>query len=66
VWDALKRDVYEGGRTFDSLEELEAAAKRAWKQIPMDSVRRADRFRPRLEALVTEDGGPIAHILGLA
>jgi hypothetical protein len=62
---SVGRTEDEGGRTFDTLEELEAAAKRAWKQIPMDSVRRAiDRFRPRLEAVVAEDGGPIAHILG--
>jgi hypothetical protein len=58
VWDALKGGVNEGGRTFDTREELEAVAKRAWKQIPMDSVRRAiDRFRPRFEAVVAEDGG---------
>ena len=64
VWAELKERVY-AGRTgaFGSLAELEAAAKKAWREIPIDNIQKSiGRFRQRLELVATHDGGPIQHI----
>ena len=53
------------GRTepFASLAELEAAALEAWKQIPLEHVKKAiDRFRQRVDLVADRNGGPIQHL----
>jgi hypothetical protein len=64
VWAELKERVYAGrSDAFGSLEELEAAAKEAWREIPMENIRKSiSRFRGRVELVATHDGGPIQHI----
>lgn len=64
VWGELRRRVYAGrDDAFGSLEELGEAAKRAWREIPMEHIRKAiDRFQGRLELVAANDGGPIQHI----
>jgi hypothetical protein len=59
-----KPRVYAGrDDAFGSLEELGEAAKRAWRENPMENIRKAiDRFRGRLEMVAAHDGGPIQHI----
>ena len=48
---------------FASLEELGAAAKKAWSEISMESVRKSiEHFRTRLELVGSQDGGPIQHL----
>ena len=48
---------------FASLEELGAAAKKAWREISMESVRKSiEHFRTRLELVGSQDGGPIQHL----
>lgn len=64
VWGELRRRVY-AGRTdaFGSLEELGEAAKQAWREIPMEHIRKAiERFQGRLELVAANDGGPIQHM----
>ena len=64
VWGELRRRVYAGrNEAFNSLEELGEAAKRAWREIPMEAIRKAiERFHGRLELVAANDGGPIQHI----
>jgi hypothetical protein len=63
VWAELKERVYAGrSDAFGSLEELEAAAKEAWHEIPMENIRKSiARFRGRVELVATHDGGPNQH-----
>ncbi|CAG0897046.1 unnamed protein product [Cyprideis torosa] len=60
----VHRGVYAGRRdAFANLEELAEAAKRAWKEIPLDDIKKAiDRFHGRLELVAANDGGPIQHL----
>ena len=63
VWGELRERVY-AGRTdaFATLDELAAAAKKAWREIPLDNIQNSiQRFRERLELVATADGGPIQH-----
>lgn len=64
VWGELQQRVYAGrSDAFGSLAELEAAAKQAWREIPMDNITKAiERFRGRLQLVAENDGGPIQHL----
>ena len=66
-WDAVKREVYEGrqGR-FQSIDELKKRIRRVWKKsYDIDTLRKAIlQFRPRLQAVVKENGGPIKTHFG--
>ena len=66
VWNSLREKVYAGRREpFENLQELEAAAKAAWREISVEEIRRAvDQFLPRLHVVVDQDGGPIQHLMG--
>ena len=66
-WDAIKRKVYEGRRErFGSLDKLKKRIRRVWKSsIDVEALRKAIlQFRPRLEAVVKENGGPIKKHFG--
>ena len=64
VWNQLKERVYRNrSEPFVSLAELAAAARKAWKEIPLEHIRSAiDQFRPRLQAVSEHSGGPIQHL----
>ena len=64
VAKAVRERVYRGRREpFDSLDELAAAAKQAWKEIPQDNVNKSiQRFLSRVELVTTNNGGPIQHL----
>ena len=60
--DAVKRKVYEGRRErFTSLAELKKRIRKVWNDaFDIATLRKAIlEFRPRLQAVVTENGGPI-------
>ena len=66
-WDAVKRKVYEGRRErFSSLDELKKQIRRVWKDAcDVETLRKAImQFRPRLKAVVKENGGPIKTHFG--
>lgn len=66
-WDAVAAKVYEGRREpFRDVDELKAAIKRAWRVVvDIDAIRAAvKQFRPRLQEVVNQQGGPIQHIFG--
>jgi transposase len=65
IWNELKEKVYAGrSEPFANVEELSAAAKKAWKEIPLDHLRVSiDRFKSRLETVVDQEGGPIQHLM---
>ena len=61
-WDAVKRKVYEGRRErFLSLAELKKRIRKVWDDsYDIATLRKAIlEFRPRLQAVVTENSGPI-------
>ncbi len=64
VWNELREKVYRGrSEPFESLDDLAAAAKEAWKEIPLEHIQRSiDRFLPRLRSVAEQDGGPIQHM----
>ena len=65
--DAVKRKVYEGRRErFSNLDELKKRIQRVWKDAcDVETLRKAImQFRPRLKAVVTENGGPIKTHFG--
>ena len=61
---ALRERVYAGrSDAFGSLDELAVAAKEAWRQLPMEPIKKAiGHFRERLNLVATCNGGPIQHI----
>ena len=66
-WDALSVKVYENRREpFTCIEELKKKVRAVWKQtINMEHLRKAiQQFRPRLEKVVEENGGPIKQHFG--
>ena len=61
-WNAVKESVYEGRREpFKDIKQLQERVKRVWsRSINMESVRKSiERFRPRLQCVVDNEGGPI-------
>ena len=64
VWTDLRERVYRGrNASFATLEELGAAVKAAWKEIPLENIQRSiDRFRGRLQLVAKREGGPIQHL----
>ena len=66
VWTDLRERVYRGRNApFATLEELGAAVKAAWKEIPLENIqvqRSIDRFRGRLQLVAEREGGPIQHL----
>jgi hypothetical protein len=64
VWGELRERVYQDRHEpFASLEELSAATVAAWKEIPLEHVKKSiDRFRPRLDLVAEAEGGPIQHL----
>ena len=66
-WDAIKCKVYEGQRTpFQNLTELKKRIRKVWKDgYTVERIRKAIlQFRPRLKAVVAENGGPIKSYFG--
>ena len=66
-WDAVKQKVYEGRRErFQNIDELKKRIRQVWKQsYDLDTLRKAiQQFRPRLKAVVKENGGPIKSHFG--
>ena len=67
-WDALSTAVYGCRREpFQDLDELKSAIKRVWRDVAgrIDILRKAiDQFRPRLRAVVKENGGCIKMHFG--
>ena len=66
-WDAIKRKVYEGLRgPFHDLVELKKGIRKVWKKaFTVEELRKAIlQFRPRLKAVVSENGGPIKSFFG--
>ena len=60
--DAVKRKVYKGRRErFSSLAELKKRIRKVWDDsYDIATLRKAIlEFRPRLQAVVTENSGPI-------
>ena len=65
--DAVKLKVYEGRLTpFSSIEELKNRIRRVWKHAcKIDVLKKSIlKFRPRLNAVVKEKGGPIKSHFG--
>ena len=61
-WDTIKRKVYEGQREpFSNLDELKNRIRKVWKRAyTVDGLRKAIlQFRPRLKAVLLENGRPI-------
>ena len=61
-WDAVKRKVYDVRRErFTSLAELKKRMRKVWNDaFDIATLRKSIlEFRPRLQAVVTENGGPI-------
>ena len=61
-WDAVKNKVYEGqSERSKSIKELKKQIRKVWKNAcDVPTLRKAImQFRPRLEAVVKENGGPI-------
>ena len=66
-WDAIKREVYRDRQErFQSLDELKRRIQRVWKQsYDVETSRKAIlQFRTRLQAVVTENDGPIKTHFG--
>lgn len=66
-WDAVKAKVYEGRRLpFKDVGELQKRIKRVWKSaVNMQSLRKAiKQFRPRLQCVIDNNGGPITAYYG--
>ena len=64
-WNKLKEEVYKGRREpFENLEQLKRRIKLVWnRSINVDELRKAIlQFRPRLQAVVNIEGGPIKHM----
>ena len=64
VWGELREMVYRWrSDAFASMDELEAAAKTAWREIPQENINKAiDRFLGRLSLVAEAEGGPIQHL----
>ena len=66
-WDAIKRKVCEGRREpFHDLDVLKKRIRKVWKKaFTVKELRKAIlQFRPRLKAVVSENGGPIKSFFG--
>ncbi|GMF55032.1 unnamed protein product [Phytophthora fragariaefolia] len=60
VWGQLAWSVYEGGRQFDSKEELKAQITRSWNNIKQNYLRHLVEGMPtRMAHVVLKNGGPI-------
>lgn len=60
VWGQLAWSVYEGGRQFDTREELKAQIVRSWAAIKQSYLRHlVDTMPTRLAQVVLKNGGPI-------
>ena len=65
VWNAIEEKVYEGRTTpFESTDQLRRRIKYVWESaINLEHLRKAiKQFRPRLRAVVDNEGGPITHL----
>ena len=64
-WNEIQNKVFEGRRKpFANIEELTARINEAWESAcdPEKLHRAIMQFRPRLLAVVKEEGGPIKHL----
>ena len=63
IWNQLKEIVYADRKAYKNLESLRTALRRSWGKVPMTGIQKAIRqFRPRLQAVVDAEGGPIQHL----
>lgn len=61
VWGWLVKQIYEGGRQFDSRNQLIEAIKAAWEQLSLDYIRRLYESLPRRLCEVLENRGGHTH-----
>lgn len=63
VWDSLQEKVYYGrNKPFDNLQELQARIEECWPRVSHAAIKRAIlQWRKRLQCVVSEQGGQIAH-----
>ncbi|POM66138.1 Transposase [Phytophthora palmivora] len=60
VWGQLAWSVYEGGRQFDTKDELKAQIVRSWKSIKQSYLQHLVNGMPtRMAQVVLKNGGPI-------
>jgi hypothetical protein len=63
VWNALSEKVYANRHTPFTMPELKEAIVAKWEEIPLRHIRKAIlQWKPRLQAVVKEDGGHIEHL----
>jgi hypothetical protein len=58
LWGILVRSVYKNGRQFNSVSELKAAIKKAWTEIPDETLQKlVNSMRNRIFEVVLNKGG---------
>jgi transposase len=62
LWGILVRAVYKNGRQFDSVPELKAAIKKAWTEIPDETLEKlVNSMQNRIFEVVLNKGGPTRY-----
>ena len=60
VWGTLVREVYAGGRQFESLAELRAQVERSWEAVAATSLQKLyDDVSRRMVEVLYKKGGAI-------
>lgn len=62
IWGMLVRKVYQGGRQFDTVKQLEAAIYRAWADLDVQYMQKLiDGMRRRLVKVIKKEGAQIGY-----